>query len=202
MVPRLIANTLLANREIRRQQLVNAALTIALEHGVNSLTITEVAKQAGLSRVSVYEYFSSSADLITELLLDELDYFRNSLINAMGTVSDPYEKIEKWIRVALQYASDGRHMLVKSLAATTPPEFRREEVSHGHRALMATLLEPLKEMNLCDPMRAFSFLQNTIDSASIRIDSGVDVNEEVQQVLAYALAGLRGLDSLEISRRT
>jgi AcrR family transcriptional regulator len=193
MVPRIQANSILENREMRRQQLVNAALSLALESGVDAVTISSVAKRANLSRASIYEYFSSSADLITDLIVDEMEIYTERLNHAILGSSDPFEKIELWIKEALLYVADGRHMLVKSLSTVTTPEFRREEVAQGHRKLMATFINPLSEIGFENPAAAAALLQSIIDATSIRIDSGNSVETEIQQAITFALAGLRAL---------
>jgi AcrR family transcriptional regulator len=195
MVPKLIANSLIENRELRRQQLVGAALELAVEGGVEAVTISAVAKRAGISRASVYEYFSSSADLITDLIVEEMDLYSDRLNKAIKNSDDPYLQIELWIREALQYIADGRHLLVKSLSTITPPEFRQEEVKAGHRKLMATFITPLSKLGLADPRGAAALLQSTIDATAIRIDSGNPVNAEIQQAVRFALAGLRALEN-------
>jgi AcrR family transcriptional regulator len=194
MVPKLIASSLLENREFRRQQLVSAALELALESGVEAVKISAVAKRAGISRASVYEYFSSSADLITDLIVEEMDIYSNRLQNAIRNSDDPYIQIELWIREALRYIADGRHLLVKSLSTITPPEFRQEEVKAGHRKLMATFIDPLSKIGIANPRAAAALLQSTIDATAIRIDSGNPVETEIQQAIKFALAGLRALE--------
>jgi AcrR family transcriptional regulator len=194
MVPKLIANSLIENRELRRQQLVGAALELAVEGGVEAVTISAVAKRAGISRASVYEYFSSSADLITDLIVEEMDLYANRLQNAVMKSDDPYIQIELWIREALQYIADGRHLLAKSLSTVTPPEFRQEEVKTGHRKLMATFIDPLSKLGIANARAAAALLQSTIDATAIRIDSGHPVEAEIQQAVTFALAGLRALE--------
>ena len=198
MVPKIQANSILENREIRRQQLVGAALSIALTQNVEAITISAVAKKAGLSRASVYEYFSSTADLITDLIVDEMDHYAARLENAMKNAHDPFEQLQLWIREALLYAADGRHMLVKSLSTVTTPEFRREEVAKGHRKLLATFLAPINEIGFANPQAAAALLQSVIDATSIRIDSGNPEEEEIQHATSFALAGLRSLNVTRI----
>jgi AcrR family transcriptional regulator len=195
MAPKLIANSLIENRELRRQQLVNSALELAVESGVEAVTISAVAKRAGISRASVYEYFSSSADLITDLIVEEMDLYANRLQKAVKKSDDPYIQIELWIREALQYIADGRHLLAKSLSTVTPPEFRQEEVKLGHRKLMATFIEPLSRLGIANPRAAAALLQSTIDATAIRIDVGNPVDAEIQQAVKFALAGLRALEN-------
>ncbi|ASY18670.1 transcriptional regulator [Candidatus Planktophila versatilis] len=198
MSPKIQAATIVEQRAMRQRQLIDAALAIALESGAANITVAAVAQRAGLARSSIYEYFSSSADLIADLVIEELALYQKRLSHAVIGTQDPYQHIELWIAEALQYVVDGRHMLVKSLNAATIPEFRRDEISQGHRNLMTTISAPLQEIGLTDIRGAMSYLQNTIEAASVRIESGSDAEIEIQSAQIYAIAGLRAL-ALEIN---
>ena len=193
MSPRIVEATIGEQRAMRQKQIIDAAMSLALESGAPSITVAAVAKRAGISRSLVYEYFSSSADLITDLVLEELDYYKERLTNAVQGVKDPYTYIELWIAEALQYVADGRHLLVKSLNSVAAPDFRKEEISQGHRNLMATIVGPLRMIETADLGLAISYLQSAIDAAAKRIDAGNEAAPEIQNAQLFAIAGLRAL---------
>ena len=193
MSPRIVEATIGEQRAMRQKQIIDAAMSLALESGAPSITVAAVAKRAGISRSLVYEYFSSSADLITDLVLEELDYYKERLTNAVQGVKDPYTYIELWIAEALQYVADGRHLLVKSLNSVAAPDFRKEEISQGHRNLMATIIGPLRKIEIADLGLAISYLQSAIDAAAKRIDAGYEAALEIQNAQLFAIAGLRAL---------
>jgi AcrR family transcriptional regulator len=193
MSPKIQAATVVEQRQMRQRQLIDAALSIAVESGAANITVAAVAKRAGLARSSMYEYFSSSADLIADLVIEELALYQKRLAQAVKGTEDPYQHIELWIAEALQYVVDGRHMLIKSLNAAAIPDFRRDEISQGHRNLMTTISAPLQEIGLTDIRGAMSYLQNTIEAASVRIESGSDSELEIRSAQIYAIAGLRAL---------
>ena len=199
MSPKIQAATVVEQRQMRQRQLIDAALSIALESGAANITVAAVAKRAGLARSSMYEYFSSSADLIADLVIEELALYQKRLAQAVKGTEDPYQHIELWIAEALQYVVDGRHMLIKSLNAATIPEFRRDEISQGHRNLMTTISAPLQEIGLTDIRGAMSYLQNTIEAASVRIESGSDSELEIRSAQIYAIAGLRALSGAGVT---
>ena len=199
MSPKIQAATVVEQRQMRQRQLIDAALSIALESGAANITVAAVAKRAGLARSSMYEYFSSSADLIADLVIEELALYQKRLAQAVKGTEDPYQHIELWIAAALQYVVDGRHMLIKSLNAAAIPEFRRDEISQGHRNLMTTISAPLQEIGLTDIRGAMSYLQNTIEAASVRIESGSDSELEIRSAQIYAIAGLRALSGAGVT---
>lgn len=192
-MPKIQAPSIAEHRELRRHQLISAAMELALEGGAEAVTVSAVAQKAGLSRSSIYEYFSSSADLIADLVVEELDYYTARLAEAIKDATDPFEKIELWIAEGLRYVEDGRHMLVKSLNTVSTPEFRKEEIAMGHRRLISPLRQALSETGIKEIGSAAAFLQSVTDSASTRIDAGNDAELEIQNAVTFALAGLRAL---------
>ena len=58
---------------------------------------------------------------------------------------------------------------------------------------MTTISAPLQEIGLTDIRGAMSYLQNTIEAASVRIESGSDSELEIRCAQIYAIAGLRAL---------
>ena len=193
MVPKIQAATVVEQRQMRQRQLMDAALSLALEGGVDAITVSAVAKRAGLSRSSIYEYFSSSADLVADLVVEEMAHYSSRLLIAVGNVEEPYEYIELWIAEALQYIIDGRHMLVKSLNIANTPSYRKSDIAQGHKNLMATIIKPLEIIGLSDLGMALAYLQNTIEAAAVRIESGNEATLEIASAQKYAIAGLRAL---------
>ncbi len=192
-MPKIQAPNLAAHREFRRQQLVSAAMELALADGASAITVAAVAQKAGLSRSSIYEYFSSSADLVADLVVEELDYYLVRLADAIKGAHDPFEKLSLWIAEGLRYVADGRHMLVKSLNTVTTPEYRKEEIALGHRKLIAPLREALVSAGINDVATATAYISSVTDAASIRIESGNDAELEIRNATIFAIAGLRAL---------
>jgi AcrR family transcriptional regulator len=192
-MPKISAPTLVLHREARRQELISAALELAMQEGASAVTVSAVAKKAGLARTSIYEYFASSADLIADLVIEELRYFNSRLSQAIAVSDDPFEKIALWLEEGLRYAADGRHMLVKSLNAIGTSLARSEDIAQEHRALIAPLQGAIAATGVKDPRSAGSFLAAVSDSASVRIDAGADPEEQIASAVTFALAGLRAL---------
>lgn len=199
MAPRIDAPSIPEQRELRQRQLIDAALSLALESGAEAVTVTAVATRAGLSRTTFYEYFSSSADLIADLVMEELATYQERLLSAVKGSTDSIEYIEAWIAEALHYVADGRHLLVKSLNSITLPEYRKSEIAQGHRALMGTIASQLQAIGINDLHAALTYVQNSLDTAATRIESGKDADVEIVMAQKYAVAGLKALADLSLS---
>lgn len=196
MVPKIDAFTISEQRQSRQRQIIDAAMELAVEGGASAITVSTVAKRAGIPRSSIYEYFSSSADLVSDLIMEELENYGSRLSTAVKSSDDPYEYIENWIAESLKYIEDGRHMIAKSLNAITVPEYRRAEISAAHGRLMQSIAGPLQEIGIVDVRGALSYLQNTLDTAATRIDSGKEPSAEVKLAQRYAMAGIKALTSM------
>lgn len=81
--------------EIRREQIVRAALTIIGNEGIQGLTTVKIAQAVGVSEANLYRHFKNK-DAILTAVVDDLE---NSISgNLKGVVSEgtaPLEKLEK-----------------------------------------------------------------------------------------------------------
>jgi AcrR family transcriptional regulator len=189
-MPRIETETLAQHRDWRRNQLIEAAASIALESGGAAVTVAAVAQRAGLSRTSVYEYFGSGSELVADLVIDELGTFAATLNAAVSECSDPQCVVSCWIKGALEYIADGRHLLAKALNATSMPQSRTQQIGMAHRALMAPLVQAVEQLGVKDTQRALSFIQAITDASTKRIESGHDAEGEIAYATSFCINGL------------
>jgi AcrR family transcriptional regulator len=189
-MPRIETETLAQHRDWRRNQLIEAAASIALESGGVAVTVAAVAQRAGLSRTSVYEYFGSGSELVADLVIDELGTFAATLNVAVSECSDPQCVVSCWIKGALEYIADGRHLLAKALNATSMPQSRTKQIGMAHRALMAPLVQAVEQLGVKDTHRALSFIQAITDASTKRIESGHDAEGEIAYATSFCINGL------------
>ena len=187
-MPRIDAPTLAERREQRRDALLEAATTVMRESG--TVTMSAVAERTGLSRTAVYEYYRSSADLIADVLVDELAAWIDHLAEAIDGIADPRERLVTWIRAALAYVEDGRHALVRAAGDATLPPVRRAQVQTLHRDLAAPVYVALREIGVTDAERLASYVWGVVEAATRHIESGRAADDEVDAAIAFALAGV------------
>ena len=179
-MPRIETQTLAEHRDWRRNQLIEAAAGIALESGGAAITVAAVAQRAGLSRTSVYEYFGSGSELVADLVIDELGTFAQTLNAAVADCSDAQCIVTCWVKGALTYIADGRHLLAKALNATSLPQERTAAIGSAHRGLLAPLVSGLSAMGVKDTQRALLFIQAITDASTKRIEAGHDAEAEIK----------------------
>ena len=192
-MPRIATQTLAQHRDWRRGQLIDAAASIAMQSGGHAVTVAAVAQRAGLSRTSVYEYFASSADLVADLVIDELNGFARYLSDEIAQANSPSECVELWIKAALTYIADGRHLLAKALNATTLPQERAHQIKVAHRGLLAPLMESLEKLQVDDVQQTMAFIQAVTDTSTKRIEAGNNAAKEIEKATAFCLNGLNSI---------
>lgn len=89
----------------RREQLLDAALHVFVTEGAGAFNIESVAREAGVTRPVVYDFFANAIELMHELLKREEGRALAEIAESMPTVepdSDPVEMIEAASRAFLE----------------------------------------------------------------------------------------------------
>jgi AcrR family transcriptional regulator len=71
--------------------------------GVKKTTMDEIAKDAGISKKTVYEHFKSKEDLFISVFIREALKSRALVLERLAGVEDPLEQIEQVLRFAVDY---------------------------------------------------------------------------------------------------
>jgi len=59
---------IIVNKEEKRRNIALSCRELLLEHGINSLTISQIAKTAGVGKGTIYEYFENKEDIVFEII--------------------------------------------------------------------------------------------------------------------------------------
>lgn len=187
-MPKILARTVAEHREQRRAALLEAAASLL--RGGTTFTVAEVATQVGLSRSAVYEYYSSAADLIADVVVDELAEWADILRDVTSAVPAS-AGVDAWVGSVLQYVADGRHALIRAAASIDLPATRRAQVQGMHRELIAPLQAVLVAQGHVDPARVARYVWGVTESAIRRIEADdAEAADETAAVLAFIHRGL------------
>lgn len=93
----------------KRQQLVNTAIELFNAHGFHGVGIDWIAKQAGVTKKTMYRHFHSKDELILAALRHHDGLFRNEFMNGVKNSYDtPYEQLLGIFDVAHAWFSDNK----------------------------------------------------------------------------------------------
>ena len=190
-MPRISAATVAENRELRRESLLAAAATLLQRQG--AFTVAEVAKEVGLSRSAVYEYYSSAAELIADVVVDELAAWVGILEQATSIGGDPVHRRRAWINTVLEYVVDGRHALLRAAARVEVPDTRRAEMGTLHKAMVAPLVQALADEGLPHPQLTARYVYGVLTVAIDRIEvDRADPAVEREAAMAFIDSAIAG----------
>lgn len=187
-MPRIAAATVVENRELRRNALFNAAAALIERTGSAQFSVAQVANEVGLSRSAVYEYYSGAADLVADVLVDELCTWTDLLDRAVREQATPRDRVAAWMRVCIDYAADGRHALVKAAGRIDLPATRREQVRTLHSGLVRPLAEALGDRPDAD--RLVQYIWGVTQAAIDRVEAGGDSVVELHAAATFCTANL------------
>jgi AcrR family transcriptional regulator len=73
----------------QRARIVDAARRLFASHGVDEVTMAEVATEAGVARATVFNYFGSKHALVEAITEDVIAYYQAMLQNALADTTTP-----------------------------------------------------------------------------------------------------------------
>jgi AcrR family transcriptional regulator len=112
----------------RRRQIVEAALAVFSEKGFNAANVSDVAARAGVSQGTIYWYFESKEELLTQALRSFFDEFGQGTIGAVAQCPTAADKLRALGRAMVDFAAEAEGLFTLFLEywASSP---RRAEAS-------------------------------------------------------------------------
>lgn len=86
------------------ERIQSAALRLFIKKGITGTTTKEIARKAGVSEGTIYNYFESKSDLAYKLFVRYMDAFRDELSGKTASVTDPAEKLSAAVRAFFGFA--------------------------------------------------------------------------------------------------
>ena len=184
-----------------RDQALEATLTCIANGGMKGFTVEDVARQAGLSRATIYRYFPGGRDqLVTETVTWEVGRFFVRLAEAIADAPDFRTRVEQGLAFAHRSLRD--HEAFQRAMATDQGEIRARLAGIAPIVLgvIRSYLEPLLEAEtLVDgvtPIEAADHLARLI--GSLIVDEGVwdlgDPSQVHELVDRWLLSGIVVID--------
>lgn len=162
-------------QEKRRQMILKAAEKLFARNGFHGADVEAIAKEAGIAKGTVYNYFENKDDIFLSVLDDGLHELEEKMRLNLAHVEDPVEKIKKGIEIYIFFLADHLH-LIKILAgeqAQFGDKFRKckhEEffarVGHVEQVIGAAIREG--HLKKVDPFIATSSLFGMINFSVFR----------------------------------
>ena len=102
-------------KEARREQILKAAEKVFSEKGFQNSTISDVAKETGVSDTTIYEYFSSKEDLLFSIPRDGIELSKQMLDSHLSYINGPTNKLRGMIYHLCKFYQDNPYFASISL---------------------------------------------------------------------------------------
>ncbi|WP_222871426.1 TetR/AcrR family transcriptional regulator [Nonomuraea sp. PA05] len=99
-------------------RILDAAYAGMLEQGLRKLTMDDVARRAGLARITVYRRFARKNDLIQAVITRELRRFLHAFEQALAPLPSHADQVAEGFAITLRLVRG--HRLLSRLLATEP----------------------------------------------------------------------------------
>lgn len=186
---------------VRRKALVNAALRVIGDHGSLSVTMSEIAREAGVSAALAHHYFGSKERLLQETIRSLLRQLRNDTVTALAAARPPREKLSAMIRVSFQADQFAPETIAAWLAfyaeAQRSEETRRFLVIYARR-LRSNLIANLRPLCAADDAERIAegaaamidglYIRQSLRSVPTGIEASIALTEDYITTQLTALA--------------
>ena len=189
-MPKISAPTVAQHRVRQREALLRAATELLVNGGVSAVTPAAVGAAAGLSRPSVYQYFSSGADILAAVVEEAFPPANESLRLALDSAIGPAEKLDTYVRETLRLAAEGAHRPAAALAAAQLPDECLGRLRELHREQAAPFMDALQALGVQQLPLTAQLLSGTLESAMGAIEHGAPLAVVTDLTIALVRAAV------------
>jgi AcrR family transcriptional regulator len=108
-MPRISAPSNAAQRAETQRRILNAFGELLFSHGLPGLTMTVVARHAGIGRTAVYNYYADIEELLIAYALVETERFMTGLRESLARLDNPVAQLALYVRAQVEDLSR-RHL--------------------------------------------------------------------------------------------
>lgn len=178
----------------RRDQLLDAARTLILEHGLNSFTMEALTKEAGVSKPLAYKYFKTRLELLQSLLYREYTAHYDRLERELAQAKN-YSEVAM-IVVESDFNRQSGQDIIKMLRGQSDVDKVLDPLmkTSGNRLgelLVAAFLEEF-DVDLDRAKRIVRMASGTSRAAAERYkEHGGDRDRQIRETVQFIFGGIR-----------
>jgi len=81
------------DKEQKRREIAISCSDLIYEVGIKKLTVSEVAKKAGIGKGTIYEYFENKDDIVFEIINIHIEHYHNEFLESIKNVEKTKDKV-------------------------------------------------------------------------------------------------------------
>ncbi len=162
-------------QDLNRDVILNVALTLSAEEGVDNVTVRKIAAQLGVTPMAIYRHYDNKSDLLAAML--------DAFIKDASVLADHSLEWDEWLR-----ATSINMFEALCSQPSWIPLFGQIQLGISGVIVMENFLKVLKQAGFDDAVAIntfFTMTQNIVGAACIRstITTMVDSDQEDEDYL-------------------
>ncbi|NED22416.1 TetR/AcrR family transcriptional regulator [Streptomyces sp. SID9913] len=200
-MPKLWTETIDAHRAAVRAAVLDATAALVAERGLASVTMSQIAKDSGIGRATLYKYFPDVESILLAWHERQVGHHLEHLVQVRDQSSDTREQLEAVLRAFALTTHDTRGHHESGLAAflhRDPQIVRAREQLHS--MIEELLADGVRDGSVRDdvpPGELASYCLHALTAAS-----GLSSQAAALRLVTVTLAGLRSRAASEHGPRT
>jgi AcrR family transcriptional regulator len=189
----------------REQTIVQAARAAARDGGMRAVQIATVAERAGIASGTVYRYFPSKSQLVSELIRGVAERTLNAMREAADAAPGPLSALAAAIATFASHALDERRLAWAAIAEPTEQDIENARLEF-RKALTAELRAriqiatkhghlPDQDFEIAAAAIVGALLEALIGPLAANLDDAAKRRETVQNAALLALRALGVIDA-------
>lgn len=134
-----------ASRKEKQTDILKAATRVFSEHGFDGAKMESIAKEAGIGKGTIYEYFESKERLFEEILKFSMEEFRHGLRNSIDQGWTIEEKILNCSRYSVEFLNSHMDIVQIVMQVNTLSKEVRVQLFVEHSAILKLYKEMVHE---------------------------------------------------------
>lgn len=145
---------LTASREEKQTDIIKAAIRVFSEHGFDGAKMEYIAKEAGIGKGTVYEYFESKERLFEEILKFSVEEFRLGLKESMDQGRTFEEGLRNCSRYNAEFLSSHMDIMQIVMQVTMLSKEVRVQLIAEHQTILNHYTEMVRAAKVRGEIRA------------------------------------------------
>ena len=190
VVPNLWNETIEAHRAAVREAILDTAMVLVSEHGLRSVTMSQIAEKTGIGRATLYKYFPDVEAILLAWHERQITVHLESLAEVRDRTGDAGEQLEAVLEAytLIRHASHGHHdtELAAFLHRDEQVARARQQLRELIRDLLTKAAETGDVRDDVAPDELASYCLHALAAAS-----SLPTKAAVGRLVTVTLAGLR-----------
>ncbi len=106
----MISPRQIEERELRKKRIIESALTVFQEKGIDGATMDEIASVAGFGKATLYYYFSSKEEVFSQIMENGWKTLWSELGETIQEIGSPREKFVKLLNKIVEVTLTDRNL--------------------------------------------------------------------------------------------